>query len=80
MLSPSDHYRYIYSAIGIAKYTHMINKAQKKFWGSNGIRTHELRDTGAMLYRLSYEASMGAGQFRVQFIPVIWEDDVKFIW
>ena len=28
-----------------------------KFWGSNGIRTHGLRDTGAMLYRLSYEAS-----------------------
>ena len=35
----------------------VTNKAQKKFWGSNGIRTHDLRDTGAMLYRLSYEAS-----------------------
>ena len=25
--------------------------------GSNGIRTHDLRDTGAMLYQLSYEAT-----------------------
>ena len=32
------------------------NKVQKKFWGSNGIWTHDLRDTGAMLYQLSYEA------------------------
>ena len=30
-----------------------------------------------MLYRLSYEASMGAGQLQVKFIPVIWEDDLK---
>ena len=30
-------------------------------WGSNGILTHDLRDTSAMLYRLSYEASTGAG-------------------
>ena len=27
--------------------------------------THDLRDTGAMHYRLSYEASTGAGQVRV---------------
>ena len=45
-------------------------KAQKKVWGFNGIRTHELRDTGAMLYQLSYEA----GQVWVQFIPVIWRE------
>ena len=25
--------------------------------GFNGIRTHDLRDTGAMLYQLSYEAT-----------------------
>ena len=31
--------------------------AQKIFWCSNGIRTHDLRDTGAMLYQLNYEAS-----------------------
>ena len=29
----------------------------------NGIRTHDLRDTGAMLYQLSYEVSLEAGQF-----------------
>ena len=39
---------------------------------TNGIRTHDLRDIGVMLYRLSYEASPEAGQMRVQFIPVIW--------
>ena len=54
-------------------------KPPQKIWGSNGIRTHDLRDTGAMLYRLSYEALTGADQLRVQFIPVIWEDDVIFI-
>ena len=42
--------------------TLVTNKAQKKFWGSNGIRTHDLRNTGAMLYQLSYEASLEAGQ------------------
>ena len=30
---------------------------QKKFWGSNRIQAHDLHDTGAMLYQLSYEAS-----------------------
>ena len=39
----------------------VTNKAQKKIWGSNEIRTHDLRDTGAMLYQLSYEASLEAG-------------------
>ena len=33
----------------------VVNKAQKKIWGFNGIRTHDHRgDTGAMLYRLSF--------------------------
>ena len=49
----------------------ITNKAQKKFWGSNGIQTHDLCDTSAMLYQLSYEASLEAGQKRVQFIPII---------
>ena len=30
----------------------------KTFWDFNGIETHYLRDTGAMFYRLSYEASL----------------------
>ena len=29
----------------------------EKNQGINGIRTHDLRDTGAMLYQLSYEAT-----------------------
>ena len=43
-------------------------KTQKQFWGFNRIWTHDLRDTGAMLYQLSYEASLEAGQVWVQFI------------
>ena len=46
----------------------VTKKAQKKFWGSNGIQSHYLRDTGGMLYQLSYEASLEAGQKRVQFV------------
>ena len=38
----------------------VTNKAQKKI--SDGIRTHDLHDTGAMLYQLSYEASPEADQ------------------
>ena len=41
----------------------VTKKAQKK--GSNRIGTHDLCNTGAMLYWLSYETSMGAGQLRV---------------
>ena len=51
-----------------------MNKTQKKFWGSNRIWTHDLHDTGVMLYQLSYEASLEAGQEGVQFIPVIWRE------
>ena len=32
-------------------------KVKKKNQGFNGIRTRDLRDTGAMLYQLSYEAT-----------------------
>ena len=40
----------------------------KKNQGFNGIRTHDLRDTGAMLYQLSYEAThWEQGQF-IEFI------------
>ena len=41
---------------------------KKKNQGFNGIRTHDLRDTGAMLYQLSYEAThWEQGQF-IEFI------------
>ena len=46
----------------------VAKKAQKKFWGSNGIWTHDLRDTGAMLYQLTYDASLEAGQVRVDLL------------
>ena len=42
--------------------TAVTNKAQKKFWDSNGIQTHDLCDTGTMLYWLSYEALLEAGR------------------
>ena len=43
-------------------------RSLKKNQGFNGIRTHDLRDTGAMLYQLSYEAThWEQGQF-IEFI------------
>ena len=54
-------------------------KAQKK--GSKGIRTHDLCDNSVMLYQLSYEASLEAGQERVQFIPnLLYEESEMCIW
>ena len=38
------------------------------------IWTYDLRDTGAMLYQLSYEALPEARQEQVQFVPVIWRE------
>ena len=62
-----------------------LKKAPQKFWGSNGIQTYDLDDTGAMLYRPSYEALLEAGQVWVLFIPVIWREwgvvyMIKIIW
>ena len=54
------------------RHTLGLYKAQKK--GFNGIWTHDLHDTGAMLYQLSYEALLEACQERVQFISVIWRE------
>ena len=34
----------------------------EKYWGLNGIRTHDIRDTGAMLYQLSFEAFLEGGR------------------
>ena len=43
-------------------------KKPEKNQGFNGIRTHDLRDTGAMLYQLSYEATYWEqGQF-IEFL------------
>ena len=50
MYVKSDHRRkFPISAIG--------KKKLEKNQGFNGIRTRDPRDTGAMLYQLSYEAS-----------------------
>ena len=41
-----------------SKFSNLSNwkeEAWKKTQGFNGIRTRDLRDTGAMLYQLSYE-------------------------
>ena len=35
----------------------------EKYSGLNGIRTHDLCDTGAVLYQLSYQANWEAGHF-----------------
>ena len=43
--------------------------------GFNGIRTRDLRDTGAMLYQLSYEAARWE---RDQFIEFIFSRAVKW--
>ena len=54
-----------------SKFSNLSNwkeEAWKKNQGFNGIRTHDLRDTGAMLYQLSYEAThWEQGQF-IEFI------------
>ena len=43
-------------------------RSLKKNQGFKGIRTHDLRDTGAILYQLSYEATHWE---RGQFIELI---------
>ena len=55
-------------------------KAQKKFWGFNGIWTNDLHNTGAMLYQLSYEACLGVGQEWVQYLYLLYEENDMCIW
>ena len=50
------------------QFKQLERRSLKKNQGFNGIRTHDLRDTGAMLYQLSYEAThWEQGQF-IEFI------------
>ena len=52
------------------------SKALKKIQGFNGIRTHDLRDTGPALCHWAMKALWEQGQVWVQFIPVTgWEWD-----
>ena len=53
-----------------SKFSNLSNWKEEawKNQGFNGIRTHDLRDTDAMLYQLSYEAThWERGQF-IEFI------------
>ena len=55
-LSCGDRYEFMIDHRG---YTHNLSSYEIKAWknsGLNGIRTHDLCDTGAVLYRLSYQA------------------------
>ena len=47
-----------------SKFSNLSNwkeEAWKKIQGFNGIQTHDLRDTGVMLYQLSYKATHWEG-------------------
>ena len=60
-----------------SKYSNLSNWKEEawKNQGFNGIRTRDLRDTGAMLYQLSYEATHWE---RGQFIEFISSRAVKW--
>ena len=63
-----------------SKFSNLSNwkeEAWKKNQGFNGIRTRDLRVTGALLYQLSYEATHWE---RGQFIEFKEWNDVKYIW
>ena len=56
-----------------SKFSNLSNwkEEARKNQGFNGIRTHDLRDTGAMLYRLTYKAThWERGQF-IEFISPV---------
>ena len=58
-----------------SNFKQLERRSLKKNQGFNGIRTHDLRDTGAMLYQLSYEATHWE---RGQFIEFISSRAVKW--
>ena len=54
-----------------SNFKQLERRSLKKNQGINGIQTHDLRDTGAMLYQLSYEAThWERGQFVELISPV----------
>ena len=66
-----------------SKFSNLSNWKEEawKSQGFNGIWTHDLHDTGAMLYQLSYEATHWERGQLVEFISSREElNDVKFIW
>ena len=66
-----------------SKFSNLSNWKEEawKNQGFNRIRTCDLRDTGAMLYQLSYEATHIGSEVKLlsSYLPVQW-NDVKFIW
>ena len=58
-------------AVNFPIYATGKKKPEKKNQGFNGIRTHDLRVAGALLYQLSYEAThWERGQFIEFMSPV----------
>ena len=65
----------------IFQFKQLERRSLKKNQGFNGIRTRDLRDTGAMLYQLSSEATHWERGQLIEFISSREEwNDVKFIW
>ena len=73
-------------------YTHNLNSWEinpEKKLGLNGIRTHVLCDSGAMLYQLSYQFNWELATLWVRNVPVKgkeyieditwWREDMNFI-
>ena len=57
-----------WSSQWIFQFKQLERRSLKKNQGFNGIRTRDLRDTGAMLYQLSYEATHWERGHFVEFI------------
>ena len=63
-----------------SKFSNLSNWKEEawKNQGFNGIRTRDLRDTGAMLYQMSYEAThWERGQF-IEFIIKVAVNDLTY--
>ena len=61
-----------------SKFSNLSNWKEEawKIQGFDGIRTRDLRDTGAMLYQLSYEATHYIGSevnLLSSYLPVQWK-------
>ena len=57
--------------IAVLQFKQLGSRSLKKIQGFNGIRTRDLRDTGSMLYQLSYEAThWERGEF-IEFISPV---------
>ena len=64
---------------------HNLSSCEIKAWknwnsGLNGIRTHDLCDTGAVLYQLSYQANWELVILWIRNIPVDGEEWCKWIY